>query len=305
MEILTNNFISDFFLIVLRWIYSIVNDYSIAIILLTFLIKLAMLPLDIKQRKSSMRMAAIKPELDSLKKRYSNDPQLMNKRQQELYRSSGVKPLAGCLPAVLSMFILFPFFGMLRVLAAEQTIALFLHAVNAGATSVQLPQWLWVHNLWQPDSGFSAVLPSSVEFLSFIKTNATYISPQTLSVLQQGGLISFDSAKGILVNADTYNNLTNSILSVNGVEGLKNGWFILPVLAGVSMFFSQSMSMKNNAQMQQQGKMMLYIFPAISILICASSNTAFALYWTASNVFTLGQYLIIGAIAKTKEVRKI
>jgi len=305
VSILTNNFISDFFLIVIRWIYSIVNDYSIAIILLTLVLKLAMLPLDIKQRKSSLKMAAIKPELDTIKKKYGSDPQLMNKRQQELYRSSGVKPLAGCLPAILSMFILFPFFGALRVLATEQTIALLLNAVNSGATSIHLPQWLWVHNLWQPDSGFSAIIPSSTEFLSFIKTNSTYISPQTLSMLQQGGLISFDSAQGILVNADTYGTLTSGILSSNGVEGLKNGWFILPVLAGVTMYFSQSMSMKNNAQMQQQGKMMLYVFPVISVLICASSNTAFSLYWTASNVFMLTQYLIIGVIAKARAVNKV
>ena len=262
-----------------------------------------MLPLDIRQRKSSMKMVKIQPEIQSLQKRYANDPQNLQKKQQELMRREGVKPLAGCLPMLLQLPIFFAFFGALRVIAAEQTVALFLHAVNAGAEAVSLPQWLWVHNLWQADSGFVGVMPSAQEFLQFLNVNATYISPQTLSVLAQGGFITFGS-EGLVVNTEFYNQVTSAILAANNIsETTMNGWFILPILSGASMLLQQKMMTKSGAQMQQ-GKFMMYLFPIISVFICATSNTAFAIYWFVSNIYGVAQNGIIQWITTRKEKKK-
>lgn len=299
MDFFYNNFIADFFLFVLRWLYSLINDYSLAIIILTVLMRAMLLPLDMQQRKNSKKMVQIQPELNELKQRYGNNPQMLQQKQSELQKKVGFKPLAGCLPMLLQLPIFFAFFGAMRVLASEQTCVLFLDAVQNGASNTVLPGWLWVRNFWQPDSGLATVLPSATEFITFLQTNAINISPQTLSILHQKGLLTFANGNfGIVEGA--YNALTDGILAANNAAGYNNGWFIVPVIAGVGLFFQQKLATRSGTQ-QDQGKMMAYIMPIFSIWICSISNTAFSVYWVASNLYALGQQSILTFIENRKE----
>ena len=179
-------------------------DYSIVILLITLAIRIVVLPLDIKQRKNTRMMANLGPEMESLKKRYANNPDQMNRKMQELYRERNVKPMAGCLPMILQLFLLFAFFGALRNIVSEQTVSLVLRAAHDGVENVQLPQWLWVHNLWQPDSGLAGCMPSAAEFLTFLQTNAGSITPQTMVMLQNHGLITY-SGGTLQVATEAYN----------------------------------------------------------------------------------------------------
>lgn len=302
MDFLSNNILSDFFLIALKWIYSIIHDYSLGIILLTILLRAVMLPLDLKQRRNTMKIAQLQPQMELLKKKFGNNPQQLQAKQKELYAEMHVKPLGGCLPMILQMLVFFAFFGAMRVLQAEQTISMFLNATHPGGeTAVQIPQWLWVHNFWQPDSGFSPVLPTVSDFSSFIMTNSKGISPQALSILQQNGLISFGS-DGFKAVAENYNALTTRMLTATNQVNVMNGWFILPLIAGGSLFFQQKLTAAAGqaGPQQQQMKFMLYFFPIFSIWICATSTTAFAVYWLASNVYAIGQQLIINYITNKK-----
>lgn len=305
MEFLSNNFITDFFVIVMNFIYSLIKDYSLAIIILTFLMRAILLPLDIRQKKSSRLMAQIGPELESLKKRYANNPQLLQKKTKELQNKRGVKPMAGCLPLLIQLPIFFAFFGAMRVLASEQTVNIILNAAQFGPETTHLPTWLWIHNFWQPDSGLAGVMPNAQEFASFVQTNATYLSPQTMSLLQNHGLISF--ADGVLsINDAAYTSLVDNIIKANNLVGYNNGWFVLPVVSGGLLFVQQKIMMKNQPQMQQQGggKMMLWFMPIFSIYICVTSNTAFTLYWIASSAYSLIQQLILEAVFKKQERKK-
>lgn len=303
MEFLSNNFITDFFVIVMNFIYSLINDYSLAIIILTFLLRAILLPLDIRQKRSSRLMAQIGPELESLKKRYANNPQLLQKKTKELQNKRGVKPMAGCLPLLIQLPIFFAFFGAMRVLASEQTVNIILNAAQFGPEATQLPSWLWIHNFWQPDSGLAGVMPNAQEFASFVQTNATYLSPQTMSLLQNHGLISF--ADGVLsINDSTYTALADSIVKANNLVGFNNGWFVLPVVSGALLFVQQKIMMKNQSpQMQQQGggKMMLWFMPIFSIYICVTSNTAFTLYWIASSAYSLILQIVMEAVFKKQD----
>lgn len=306
MDILSYNFLSDFFLIALKWIYTLLNDYSVAIIVLTILLRAVMLPLDLRQRKNTTKMSQLQPELESMKKRYANNPQQMQKKQQELYKEAGVKPLAGCLPMLLQMLIFFAFFGAMRIMSTEMQVALFLNAQHS-VQSVAIPSWLWVHNFWQPDSGLAPVLPTVTDFSSLIMQNIKTISPETLSILQQKGLILFNQANGLFqVNNVNYEALTAGMMKANNISGVMNGWFILPVIAGGSLFLQQKLSAAGGQMpQQQQMKFMLWFFPLFSIWICASSNVAFAIYWLASNVYAIGQQLIINYAISNKNKKKL
>ncbi len=300
MDFLSNNFISDFFLLVLKGVYSLVNDYSVAIIVVTIALRLLMLPLDLRQKNSARKMAMLQPQIDSLKKRYANNPQQLQKKQQELFKKEGVKPLAGCLPMLITLPVFFAFFGAMRVLAAQQTVSLMLNAQHLGQTA--LPQWLWVNNFWQADSGFSPILPAAKDFVGFVQTNATYITPQAMHMLAQNGLLNFDYAGGVLsTTMPVYDALAAKILSANGLTGFNNGWFILPILAGVTLFFQQKLTMAQTPQAAGQGKFMLWFFPIFSVYICATSNAAFAVYWVFANIYALGQVLVLNYIYKKRD----
>ena len=303
MSFLNDNFISEAIVAVIKWMFEFINDYSIVIILITIIVRLVFLPLDIKQRKNMRALSGLTAEVENLKKRYANNPNQVNAKVNELYRERGVKPTGGCLPMLLSLILLFAFFGSLRVIASEQSMSLILQAAEYGAESVDLPQWLWVHNFWQPDSGLAAVLPTSTEFLSSLIANANYITPQTMAMLQNHDLISFASGT-LTVNETVYSALTTDVISANGLTGFNNGWFGLPLLAGVTLFLNQKLSTKSqpqNPQMAGTNKFMLYFFPIFSVYICATSNAAFALYWIISNLYMMALNLILNSYFKKKE----
>lgn len=307
MGFLSDNFISDFFVMALKWVDTLVHSYPFAIIILTIAIRVLILPLDLRQKQSSRKMAMIQPKVESLKKRYGNNPQQLQKKQQELYKKEGVKPLAGCLPMLITLPIFFAFFGAMRVLATEQQVSFMLNAQNISnvaayaQTSVQLPSWLWVHNLWQPDSGFSPILPTAGEFTTYIQQNMNNVSPQALHMMSQAGLVSFGGSA--LEQGANYSGLANLIINNNGLAGFNNGWFVLPLLAGGTLFLQQKMTMGQNSQMGQQpgGSFMLWFFPIFSVYICATSNAAFAIYWLFANIYAVAQTFVLNMIYKKQD----
>lgn len=300
MDFLSNNFISDFFVLVLKWVFSLVNNYSVAIIIVTIAIRVLVLPLDLRQKQSSRKMALVQPKLESLKKRYSNNPQQLQKKQKELYAKEGVKPLAGCLPMLITLPIFFAFFGAMRTLAAEQTISFILNAQNLGEQAYNLPSWLWVHNFWQPDSGLADIIPAGEKFIQFLQQNSSNISPQSLHMLQSSGLINFDATAGLQATK-AYDVLAADILNQTNLAGFKNGWFILPILAGATLFLQQKLTMNQNPQQASQGKVMLYFFPLFSVYICVISNAAFSVYWLFANIYALAQILVLNYIYKKRD----
>ena len=305
MEFLYNNFISEGLLYVLRWFFGFLNDYAWAIILVTVLIKLVLLPLDLKQRASSAKMAAVSSQVEDIKKRYANNQELANKKVNEFYQKNKIKPTAGCLPMVFTMIFLFAFYGALRTIVTEQTFSLLLDGIQNGAENVVLPKWLWIHNIFQPDSGMKEIFPAAQDFMTFIRTNSASINPQMFKMLQDANLLTFADG-AMTVNETVYNTLTADIIAANGLTGFNNGWFGLPILSGGTLFLQQFITSKTNPTMNNQpgGKMMMYFFPVFSAYICLTTNACFALYWTMSNVFGIVVHVVYTAVKKANAKRK-
>ena len=99
---------------VLAWIYDIIPNYGIAIIVLTLAIRLLLLPLGIKQIKSMQHMQALQPKLKELQKKYKNNRQKQQEEQMKLYKEAGVNPLGGCLPMLLTLPFLFAMYAVIR-----------------------------------------------------------------------------------------------------------------------------------------------------------------------------------------------
>lgn len=128
-----------FLLGMLNWFYGIIPNYGVAIILLTVVVRLAMLPLTMKSMKSMKQMQLLGPEMQELKEKYGNDQQEFQRRMWELYRERGVSPFGGCLPLLLQMPI---FIALYRMLWTAYELR--------GA-----PFMLWITDLSQPDRLFA------------------------------------------------------------------------------------------------------------------------------------------------------
>ena len=104
------NLLKQFLALLLTTTDKYVGNFGVSIIIVTILIKIALLPLTLKQDKSMKEMKKIQPELEKLKEKYANDKQMLNIKTMELYKEHKVNPLGGCLPLLLQLPILFALF---------------------------------------------------------------------------------------------------------------------------------------------------------------------------------------------------
>ena len=149
----------------LRNIFTYVQNWGIAIILLTMLVKLATLYWTTKSMRSMRAMSALKPEMDALQKKYPDDRQKQQQAQMELFKRNGVNPLSGCLPMLLQMPI---WMGLYRMLS------------NVGELhqAVFIPGWL--DDLTMRDPYY--ILPVALTGLMFLQSR---IQPATGDSMQQ------------------------------------------------------------------------------------------------------------------------
>ena len=108
------NLLKQFLALLLTTTDKYVGNFGVSIIIVTILIKIALLPLTLKQDKSTKEMKKLQPEIEKLKEKYANDKQMLNMKTIELYKEHKVNPMGGCLPLLLQLPILFALFGVLR-----------------------------------------------------------------------------------------------------------------------------------------------------------------------------------------------
>ena len=140
---------------ILKWCYSLMPSWTLAIILLTVLVKLLLLPLTQKSFGQMQRMSALKPQMDAVREKYGKDKSRLNQEMMNLYKREKVNPLGGCLPMLLQMPI---------------WIALY-RTIYSSAELYQAPMGLWIHDLSAPDPFF--VMPLLLGGLMFLQQKMT------------------------------------------------------------------------------------------------------------------------------------
>jgi YidC/Oxa1 family membrane protein insertase len=307
------NFISAFLLSILRVIYGFVGNYAWAVVLFTLLIRLVLMPLDVKSKSSMGRMQAIQPQLTALQKKYANDKEKLNQKTSELYRKEKINPLSGCLPMLIQMPILFCMFTAMRVLSNEETVQMLLKLKEGVRLEELLQGWFWVKNVFQPDSFMSTIIPIVGDGLTAIQPVANTVltaenldaartflsSPEYTALAQQWGAAGEFLYRGKMLIWDI------------AVPLQVNGFFILPILAGVCQFFAsklmnagQAQTADPNSQQASTNKMMQWFFPLFSIFICATSTAAFSLYWVFVTLIQIVQQALISMYFKKKDANK-
>jgi YidC/Oxa1 family membrane protein insertase len=98
----------------LETIHSVGLTWAWSIIVLTFIVRLALVPLTVKQQQSMRRMTALQPELKKLQAKYKHDRQMLNEKMMEFYRENNTNPFGSCLPILVQIPIFIGLFYLLR-----------------------------------------------------------------------------------------------------------------------------------------------------------------------------------------------
>lgn len=139
--------------VLLQWIlgglYAILQNYGIAIILLTVIVRSCMLPISLKQARSAAKMQELAPELQRVKDKFPDDPMKQHAAVQELYKKHNFNPFGGCL---LVFFQLPIFIGLYRCLSVDIELrdAALLPGIASWASNLAGPDKLFYWRDWMP-----------------------------------------------------------------------------------------------------------------------------------------------------------
>ena len=319
-------FLNSLLLTIMRGLHVIINNYALTIIVFTILIKLVVMPLNLKSRKSTQRMTAMQPKLKALQDKYKDDQEKLNQKMQELYRKEGVNPMGGCLPMIISMFILFAMFYAMRTFANEQLVAQFLTFYHNPTIdpSTLTDGFLWIKNLWMPDSPFATYMPDvqSLQLVDFDVWNnvsanlvASGVIPEALNFADRNAMMAYiTDVVTPFIASDVY---APYIAPITGLGNLSilglikftiyqhgNGWFVLPLLSVLSQIVMQNLTMAQTMATNPQAgssKTMLYMMTFMSLYFCAIYNSAFALYWVISNIYALVEHIAFDKYFKAQD----
>ena len=314
----------------LAWINSWTGSWGWAMVVFTVLIRLALTPLDLKSRAGMRKTQQIQPRLAELQKKYANDKEKLNQKTAELYKKEGVNPMSSCLPLLLTWPILIIVFSAMRTAANREILDQVTQILNNETPTMET--FLWIRNLWMPDSLFSPAWPDlntlrqipadlwqqwfagfgeNVPLLlqelgltadSFSNANLTATIQSIQSAMASGNAAYADalSANG----GWTFNLIFTSLTVMKEY----NGYMLLPILSAATQILMTKMTGTQQPQAQgandqaaATGKMMTWFFPIFSLVICFSYSSAFALYWVMGNVVMMVQTLVINKILDSRE----
>ena len=259
-------------------IYQVVNSYGWAIVLFTVLVRLAMLPFTIKQQKSSARMQAYQPMINEINKKYANDKQKQQEEMLRLQEEYGFSPMAGCLPMLLTMLVLF---GVIDVVykPLQHILRMPADAINAAM------QGMGIANNYMAQNAM----------ISKIQADPT-VAQQWFSAEQLEKIQSFNfHFLGIDLSQMPQLSLAPETLPL----------LIFPVLSVLTMFLSNILMTKLSGQeMTGAMKWMPWIMSFMFVTYSFQVPVAFSLYYTVSNITMLLQSIFMKMVYDPQKMKE-
>ena len=315
---------NEFLKSILDGINSVVGNYGWTIVVFSLLLRLVIFPFDYKSRVSMRKTTKIQPQMNALQKKYANDKDTLNRKMSELYKKEKINPLSSCLPMLLTMPILFAVWAALRMMANEQMVQQVFDILQGKEPVME--SWLWVKNLWMPDSPFSAAWPD----LNSLRMVTSDIWQNAYNTLVANGAnlpatITYDfsdaNLQATIQAIYTYmeqmpeyvkatSNLPgwsfNLLIAQLDLKTMYNGFFILPLLAAGTQFLMNAMQPTQatgdaNQQAQANSNFMKWFFPLFSLFVCSGYSAVFSLYWVMGNVIAAVQTVGINWYLDRKE----
>ena len=295
-------FFANIFGYLLEFIYGFINNYGLAIIFFTIVIKILFIPFSVKQQRTMKKTAKIQEKMKIIQFKYKNNPEKMNQEVMELYKTEKMSPFSGCLTAIIQLILLFSIFYLVRSpLTFMQKIP--TENINQYVTQLQ-----------ESGKSVSSAYPEidiirEYEFLKEQNPEDEYIDRANL----QMNFLGLDLSKV------PQQNLTDFTV------------YIIPVLYIISSFISinlsTSMQEKNQKKakesitvegttgkelvpeeqkdemeaIMQTNKMMSWFMPLMSLSVAIIAPLGLALYWLTNNILMIIERLILNKVIKTEE----
>ena len=285
-------FFANIFGYLLDIINQFVNNYGLAIILFTAIIKLIMLPLSIKQQRSMKKIVELQEKLKVIQFKYKIDPEKLNKETMDLYKQEKMSPFSGCFSAIIQFILLISIFYMVRFPLT------YMEKVDKTKIDTYTQQI--------KDAGMDVSQAYSeidiIREIDFLREN----NPED------------ETLKNININM----NFLGLDLSKIPQQNLAD-WtvYIIPILYILSTFVSMRLttSMQNTNKdkkeltdgenketernemedaMAQSNKMMSWMMPIMSVSISLVAPLGLALYWLVNNILMIGERLVLNKVVK-------
>lgn len=279
-------FISNLFGYVLNALYMVFQNYGLAIIVFSIILRLILLPITIKQQKSVRKSAKIQTEMKSIQEKYKNNPEKMNMEIMDLYKREKMNPFSGCLSGILQIIIILSVFFLvsrpltyMKKVDANVIDTYTQEIVQEGNSKAAYPEIQIIQNKAAEDERVDINMEFLGLDLSVVPTQKlddfrTYIIP---------GLYIISSIISIkLTNSMQTKNKKKKDIIVQGEDGKPEEEF---------------------DAMAQMNKNMMIMMPIMSVSIAAIAPLGLALYWLMSNVLIILERLVMNKLEQYKEAK--
>ena len=270
--------------IVMKWCWQLVSNYGLAILLFTLATKIILLPVSVWIQKNSILMVKIQPEVNFLKARLSGNMDAIADEQAKLFKRENYHPLLALVPLLLQVFLLL---AVIEIIYHPMTylIGVDQNTIDLIASHLSL------------DVANSGCQISIIEAVK----NGTLTASTAIAGLDPNALaevVSFASGFDMKFLG------TNLSLIPSEVWGL---YILVPVVAALSSWVMCWTQNKSNVIQAEQGKLnkyfMMVVSVGLSLYLGLFVPAGIALYWTLSNLMSVGQmYLLNVAINPKKYV---
>ena len=298
------SFFANIFGYLLNFIYNFVNNYGLAMILFTLVIKIVMLPLSIKQQKMLKKSSKLQEKMKVLQFKDKNDPEKLNQEMMNLYKEEKMNPFSGCLSTIIQFILLISIFYMVR------SPITYMKKVDTNVVNT------YVQQLKDDGKEVSAAYPE-------------------IDIIRELDYLKEKNPDDETINNMSFNmNFLGLDLSKIPQQNLGD-WtvYIIPVLYILSSFVSikltntmQSKNKKDNSvidvtdkpnkddkklikveetqeeeefdAMAQTNKMMYWMMPIMSVSISLVAPLGLALYWLVNNITMIVERLVLNKIIK-------
>ena len=263
-----------------RLFYSVTGSYGVALILFTLVVKLVILPFQLKSKKSMLRMNQFQPKMREIQEKYKNNQQKMNEELQLLYAQEGINPMSGCLWSFLPFPIIIALYSIIR-----QPLSRFM----------LLPADV-IEQVRSIASGLGYTVAESGRQAFFEEIQlARFINDNFASFSGIDGLIRMDyNFLGLdltVIPTDVWKQILTGGWPVIGLV-------LIPVISAALSFFQSKVAMTGNGQKAddpaaRSNRMMMYMMPLMSLWIGFTLPAALGVYWIANSVFQIIQDVIL------------
>lgn len=269
------NIITMPFAALLRWLYEFTASYGLSIILFALVIKLVLLPFQMKSKRSMMRMGSLSKKQQELQKQYANNQKKYQEELAKLYQEENVNPASGCLWSFLPLLILMPLYSIVyrpithfmglsqEAMDTLTGVAEGLGYTAAGGGYDQIFLTDFIHQQWADFQG-------TVEGLIDVDFN----------------FLGLDLSR-----------VPTSMFSGFQFEWSYIGVILIPIISAALSYLMSVITMRSNGQSQQQQgsmKAMNLMMPLMSLWIGFIMPAGLGIYWIANSVFAMIQEALLG-----------